>query len=212
MKKYEKFKPLLIPLVLTAIQGLSYLIVKPFQANIHTLGNGIDAHIPFISYFVIVYCSWYVMLFIVPYLLYKKDRTMLAKYVSSLLIGILICCVIFIIYPTTVLRPEINSNNIFDMIVKLIYLIDTPAINCMPSIHCLLSMLFILTIGVSKKFNLRDKLIIAIISILIMLSTLFIKEHALIDLITGDVLMTIVFLCVNYNKKLVNNTKKLLNI
>lgn len=212
MKKYEKYKPLLIPLVLSCIQGLSYLIVKPFQTNIHVLGSNIDNHIPFISYFVIAYCTWYLMLFLVPYLLYKKDRTMLAKYVSSLLIGILVCCITYIIYPTTVIRPEINSNNLFDQLVGFIYLIDTPAINCMPSIHCLLSMLFILSIGVSKKFNLRAKLIVSIVSILIMFSTLFIKEHAFIDLITGDLLMTIVFICVNYNKKLVNKTKKLLNI
>lgn len=212
MKKFEKFKPLLIPLALSAYQGLSYLLVKPFQHNIHVLGNGIDTYVPFIKYFIIFYCTWFIMLFLIPYLLYKKDKNMLAKYVCSHLIAITICNIIFIIYPTTVLRPELSSNSFFDAWVGFIYLIDTPAINCMPSIHCLLCMLFILSTGTSKKFNIKEKITITIISILIMLSTLFIKEHALIDLITGDLLMTIVFICVNYNKKLVNKVKKVLNI
>ena len=211
MMKNEKLKPLLIPLLLCVVQGLTYLLIKPFQTNIHVIGNGIDTYIPYVGLFVICYCSWFVMLFAIPYMLYQKDKKMLAKYIVCHFFGVLTCYIIFLIYPTTVIRPEILTNNIFDKLVGFIYLIDTPTINCMPSIHCLLSMLFILTAWCSKKFNTKFKIIVTIISILIMLSTLFIKQHAVIDLVTGDIIMTIVFLCVNSSKKIVNKVEKMLN-
>ena len=45
-----------------------------------------------------------------------------------------------------------------------------------------------------------------------MLSTVFVKQHVVIDIISGDILMTIIYLIVNNNKKIVNKTKKVLNI
>lgn len=212
MKKNEKFKPLLIPLLLVSFQGLSFLFVKLFQSNIHIISNSIDDKIPFINYFIIPYCFWYVMLFTMPYFLYNKDKNSLCKYLASYIICVLITDVFFIIYPTGVIRPDLLNNNVLNIITNIIYYIDTPAVNCMPSMHCAISMLFILSACTSKKFNTTFKLLVTIISILIMLSTLFIKQHVLIDLITGNILMTIIFIFVNYNKKLVNKTKKLLNI
>ena len=207
-----KYKAILMPICMMALQGLLFLLVKPFQHNIHMLSGTIDESIPFINYSIFIYSSWYILLVLVPYLLYKKDKTMLAKYVASYIICVIIAMIVFVVYPTGVIRPEVNNDNIVNMIVNLIYWVDTPAINCLPSLHCAISMLFILVMLVSKKFNTKTKTIITILSILIMLSTLFTKQHVLIDLITGNILMTIVFLYVNYNKKLVNKTKKMLKI
>lgn len=211
-EKLIKYKSILIPLCIVAIQGLTYLLIKPFQHNIHMLSSTIDKSIPFINYSVFIYSSWYVLLFLVPYLLYKKDKNMLGKYIATYIICIIIADITFIIYPTGVIRPELSNDNIVNMLMNFIYLIDTPAINCLPSMHCAVSMLFILTIICSNKFNIKTKSWITLLSILIMLSTLTTKQHVLIDLITGNLLMTIIFLYVNNNKKLVNKTKKMLNI
>ena len=45
-----------------------------------------------------------------------------------------------------------------------------------------------------------------------MVSTLVIKQHVLIDLITGDIIMTVCFLIVCNNKYILSKTKKLLKI
>ncbi len=211
-EKLIKYKSILIPLCIVAFQGLTYLLIKPFQHNIHMLSSTIDKSIPFINYSVFIYSSWYVLLFLVPYLLYKKDKNMLGKYIATYIICIIIADITFIIYPTGVIRPELSNDNIVNTLMNFIYLIDTPAINCLPSMHCAVSMLFILTIICSNKFSIKTKSWITVLSILIMLSTLTTKQHVLIDLITGNLLMTIIFLYVNNNKKLVNKTKKMLNI
>ena len=45
-----------------------------------------------------------------------------------------------------------------------------------------------------------------------MIATLFVKQHVLIDLVAGDILMTITYIFATYNKKTVNKVKKLLSI
>ena len=211
MKKLEK-KPLLISVGLILFQSMSYLFIKLFQGTPHLLNSYIDSKIPFCNWFIIIYCTWHVLIFFLPYYLYKKDKNELAKYLSCYVLSIIISSIIFVIYPTTVARPTLENNNILNMLVNFIYFIDNPPINCLPSMHCAVSMLFVLSSFTSKKVPNKMKIFIFIISILIMLSTVFVKQHAFIDIITGDILMVFIYLYVNFNKKIVNRTKKLLNI
>ena len=76
MKKIEK-KPLLIAIALILIQSMGYLITKFFEGTPHLISNAIDAKIPFSIYAVIPYSSWFFLLIIVPYILYKKDKNSL---------------------------------------------------------------------------------------------------------------------------------------
>lgn len=207
-----EIKPLFTVILLVVIQSLFYMSMKIFQGPPHLIGGLIDQKLGFCIYAIIPYCIWYLLLFIVPYYLYKNDKNIFYKYVASYLLCILLSAFIYVIYPTTLDRPEITQNGILYFITKVIYWIDTPAVNCLPSMHCALSMLFILSTFTSKKTSIIFKIIICILSISIMISTLLIKQHVLVDLITGDILMTICYLYVNYDKKIVNKTKKLLRI
>lgn len=215
MKKFIKkieLKPLLISIGLVIFQSAFFFLSKLLQSNPHLIGNSIDDRIPFCNWFIIPYFLWYFMLFIVPYYYYKKDKDMLYKYILSYCICAVIAAVIFTIYPTTVARPTLSNNNILNFITNTIYFFDTPAINCLPSLHCAVSMLFILTAFTSKKVTNTFRIPVAIMSILVMIATLFVKQHVLIDVITGDILMAIIYLFVTCNKKNVNKAKKLLNL
>lgn len=209
MKKIE-YKPLIISMILIAIQGIFYLIAKSLEGEPHLIGNIIDQKTPFIIYAIIPYCIWYIMLFLVPYILYKKDKTNFSKYCLAYIFTVLLADIIFIIYPTTVIRPTVEGTNIIESLTKFIFLIDTPILNCFPSLHCAISMLWILYIFTIKEANIYEKVFVTIISILIMLSTLFLKQHVLIDLISGDILATIAYIILRYDNKITNKTKKLL--
>ena len=207
MKKIE-VKPILISLCLIIFQSLIYLISKQIQGTPNIIGGVIDNKIPFIVYFIMPYVIWYLMLFIV---LYKKDKNIFTKYILSYIIITIISNIIFIIYPTTVLRENLNGTNIFYIITKFIYQIDTPALNCFPSLHCGISMLWILFITNIKKSN-KTKILIITISILIMSSTLLIKQHVLIDLVSGNIIAILIYLFINKTNKLTTKTKELLKI
>lgn len=210
MKKIE-VKPILIALIIIIFQSILYTLSKVFCITPHLIGNKIDEYIPFILIFIIPYVFWYLMLFIMPYKMYQKDKTNFYKYTITTVITVIIANIIFIIYPTIVNRPELTGNNILVKITNLIYQIDTPALNCFPSLHCAFSMLFILHICTSKKQTKSFKIFTLISSILVMASTLLIKQHVFIDLVAGDLLATIVYLIIKNENKLTSKVKQLVN-
>lgn len=208
MKKFE-FKPIIVSLLLIIFQSILYALSKVFCVTPHLIGNSIDDEIPFILIFIIPYVFWYLMLFIIPYMMYKKDKTNFYKYIITNVVTVIIANIIFVIYPTMVIRPELVGNDILTLITKFIYLIDTPALNCFPSLHCAFSMLFILHICTSKKQSIGFRIFTLVMSVLVMVSTLLIKQHVFIDLISGNIIATMVFIVINYENKLTKKVKQL---
>ena len=210
LEKIE-IKPIITTISLVCIQSILYFISKLLQGDLNLVGNVIDTKIPFVPAFFIPYCIWYLMIFIIPYYLYCKDKDKFIKYTMAYILCSMIGNIVFISYPSTVARPTVTGTDIFSLIAKFIYWIDTPT-NCFPSLHCAISMLFILYTCESKNTNIITKISVCIISILIMLSTLFTKQHVVVDFISGDMLALIVYLIVKPSKKLPNYIKTKLNI
>lgn len=208
MKKLE-VKPILIATLLIIFQSILYTLSKIFCVTPHLIGNSIDNKIPFVLIFIIPYVFWYLMLFIIPYKMYQKDKTNFYKYIITTILIVIIANIIFVCYPTIVNRPELTGDNILVKLTNIIYAIDTPALNCFPSLHCGFSMLFILHVCTSKKQSKSFKLFTLISSILVMASTLLIKQHVFIDLIAGDALAILVYLMIRNENKLTNKVKQL---
>lgn len=199
MKK-EDYK-IVITICLTVIfETLVFFSAKltPFEKTL--LNPDIDKLIPFISQFIFFYILWYIFLFLIPYIFYKKNKDTYYKYITSFFISILVCGIIYFFFPTFVNRPEIIDNSFSNTLTKIIYSIDNPPVNCLPSGHCLLCFYFI--IGLSEIKNIKPiyRALIFISSILIILSTLFIKQHVIYDVISALVLSVITWFIVNKTK------------
>lgn len=210
LEKIE-FKPIITTICLVLFQSILYFVSKLLQGDLNLIGSILDTKIPFTAIFFLPYCIWFLMIFIIPYYLYCKDKNLFIKYIISYCLCSIVGNIVFIAYPSTVTRPEVTGTDIFSMIAKLIYWIDTPT-NCFPSLHCAISMLFILYVSEDKNTTLLTKISVIIISILIILSTLFTKQHVVSDLISGDILATIVYFIVKPSKKLPNYIKNKLNL
>lgn len=208
MKKIM-MKPIIITISLIIFQTICYKFSTLVSGSPTLLGNSIDDKIPFNIYFIIPYIIWYLMLILVPYYIYKCDKNNFIKYSTSFALSIIIANTIFIIFPTTITRPEIVGNGILHLLTKFIYLIDTPVKNCFPSTHCSFSLSFILYSLTTKNSNKYINIIIIIISLTIMASTMLIKQHVFIDFISGCILSLVVFLIVMNNKFLYMKFKKI---
>ena len=211
MKKIE-YKPLILTVALIVFQSFCYFVSKFFEGNPNLIGGVIDSKIPFNVGFIIPYCIWYLLIFLIPYYLYKKDKNIFTKYIISYLFCTVIANIIFIIYPTYVDRPIVIGNSILELITRIVFWVDTPAQNCFPSLHCAVSMLFILYMFECKKCPLYLKILTLIISILIMIATLYTKQHVFIDLLSGDILAIVSYIIVNNLKKIKKKVKELLSI
>lgn len=194
MKK--DYKLILTISFLVIYQSFLYLVSKLTPIRTTILTSNIDSKIPFISYFIYFYIFWYAMLFIVPYLLYKHDKESFYKYFVSTFISITIAGLFYVFFPTSIVRANINGSGFTNFIVKIIYLIDTPVMNCFPSMHCIISFLFIFTILKCKNLNNKYKIVVTIISCLIVVSTLFVKQHVLFDVVSGFFVSAFVYFIV----------------
>lgn len=188
MKKKDVMYIVFPPLFQSAL----FFLTKFVEGNAYNVSYTIDSKIPYLNIFVIFYVVWYLFLLLSPYIIYKFDKKLLPKFALTIMICNFICAFIFVIFPTTINRQvEFNNRSIFDFIVQFIYKNDTPALNCFPSIHALNSILWIKYIGLNKNIKKTIKIIINIISIGVLFSILFIKQHAFVDII-GSILVAII--------------------
>ena len=94
-------------------------------------------------------------------------------------------------------------DNIFTHLVQVIYASDTPA-NLWPSIHVYNSIGSMIAIQRSRRFNRTAKIVGHIIGVSIILSTVFVKQHSVYDVITAFIMATI-FYYVFYHTSLMEN-------
>lgn len=194
MKKYKDFYiPLLLVLLINATL---YFLVKYIPTPPHPMSSKID--FPLIKQLVFIYNSWYPFIIITAFIIYKHNKEIYKKTIYTLTISIILTEITYIIYPTIILRPEITIKSFTDLVLHITYKLDTPAINCLPSTHCLFC--FILTYFTLKTKELKTsyKILIILYLFLIVISTLLIKQHLLIDVITAFIYMIISVLITKY--------------
>ena len=185
--KNIKSKEFLISIIfMMGFQALLYWSLKLLQADFHTFNYSIDSKIPFVPQLIIIYNLFYPMVFIAFYNIFNHDKDTYYKGVIASIIGFIIADIVFIVYPTVIVRPDITNltiDPINNFVLYLTYKVDTPAINCLPSIHCLFCFQTIITSLMCRNYNNKPKIIIISILLLIATSTVLVKQHYFIDII-----------------------------
>jgi len=158
--------------------------------RIHILEARIDRQIPFCEYFIVPYYLWflYVAATAVWFTLFNNNRTEFYQFAVSMGIGMTLFLIISYVFPNGHhLRPyTFPRDNVFTDMVKALYQTDTST-NIMPSIHVFNSVMCWVAIRESKA--LKQRYLIRwsafVLTVLIVLSTVFLKQHTVLDLIAG---------------------------
>ncbi|MBT2638287.1 MULTISPECIES: phosphatase PAP2 family protein [unclassified Bacillus (in: firmicutes)] len=192
MKNKIKDLPYLLFLLVMPVLGLIYKILNNNPREAVILSTDLDDKIPFLSIFIIPYIIWYA--FILGYLIYfwYKDTRIYLKTLTLIVIGELVCFVIYFFFQTTVPRPNLVGDGILIELVGMIYSHDQPY-NAFPSIHVLTTFAIIL-----GNINIRNKHIIHSIFVpvmgsLIIISTLFVKQHYILDMFASMFLTSFIY-------------------
>lgn len=181
------------------IIGLFYRVFNHGGEEVYSLVTTIDQQIPLVKIFAIPYLGWYAFIILTLVYLCFKDKRIYYKTLITYNITILLCYLVYAYFQTTVARPEIVGSDIFSSLVAFIYNSDEP-FNCFPSIHCMTCFLMIIAVKHSKKVSKYVSLGVTASAVIIILSTLLVKQHVIMDVIAAYFLSNIVFNFV-YNVK-----------
>ena len=147
---------------------------------------GVDAKIPLIPAFILVYFGCYIF-WVINYLLISlREEEIKYRFFTADLYARIICFLFFVFYPTTNVRPELVGNGIFVQGMRFLYQIDKP-VNLFPSIHCMASWFCCIGIRRDKKIPVWYKIVSVMIAVLVFVSTLVTKQHVIVDVIGGVV-------------------------
>ena len=176
-------------------------------AVIHTT---IDDYIPFREIFVIPYCVWFLYVIAsVLFFMFSLDIEDYYKEFLFLATGMTIFLVISTVFPNVQhLRPSVMPrDNVFSSLVMMIYSHDTPT-NLWPSIHVYNSLGVMIAVHHSKRFNKGGKLLSDLIGISIIMSTLFIKQHSVYDVLTAFIMAIVCYILFYHSSFAENFLKK----
>ncbi len=164
-----------------------FLLERGLKLNYHPVHCPLDDKIPFCEYFLIPYYFWFV--FLIGMFLYTLlvDTKCFCRYMIFIMITYTVTCMIYLIYPTCQeLRPEIFvRDNVFTDVVKFLYVFDTNT-NVCPSIHVIGSLAVLFASWHTPRFRRFGwQIFFWGSAVLICLSTVFLKQHSVIDLVAA---------------------------
>lgn len=165
-----------------------YFITENFipASRHHLVHSPLDDLIPFNEWFVIFYVSWYFLIVysLLVFLLYDiPSFKNLQKYI---MVTQAVAMTIYILWPSVQdLRPAVfERDNCLTRLMAFIYSFDTPT-GVMPSLHVAYT-LGICSVWLKKKdVSTAWKVVLVIWGALICISTAFVKQHSVIDILAA---------------------------
>lgn len=185
-------------IIILIFQVVLYFGCEFFQKNPKNMDLPIDKKIPAIPYFALIYVLWFPLIAIFPISLFKASKNLYELYVICWIIDIFISVIIYLTYPTTCTRPKDLENINGGWMLKILYKFSYKGLNCSPSMHCSISTLVLIFTLTASTMPINLRIIYSTTALGIILSTLFTKQHVLIDLVTGVLLALVIFLCVSF--------------
>lgn len=178
--------------------GIIYLILfwyleqQPIHGY-HVVHTVFDDMIPFCEFFIVPYLLWFPYMFvaIAYFIFFNKNKHEYYQLTFNLMLGMTVFLIVSYVYPNMhQLRPtEFPRENIFTDAVRWLYRLDTPT-NILPSIHVFNSLAIHMSLASCesmKKHTVIRRCSLAL-TVLIILSTMFLKQHSMIDVCMGSTL------------------------
>lgn len=173
-----------------------FYLERTVTTNYHVVHVRLDDFIPFCEYFIIPYLMWFVYVAAAVLFLFftnKEEYYRLCIYLFSGMTISLIVCTFF--HNGTDFRPVLDpEENIFTRMVAALYVTDTPT-NVFPSIHVYNSICT--HVAVSRSTILKKYPVLQygslILTVLICMATVFLKQHSVVDVFGGCLLAYILY-------------------
>lgn len=147
----------------------------------------LDEYIPFNELFLLPYLGWFVYMVAAHAYTFFVDKGAFRRLMGMIFLTFGITCVIFLVFPTCQqLRPaSFSRDNILTRLMAWFYTTDTST-NVCPSLHVCGSIASAAAFTDTQRFSGRGwKLFHWSAAALISISTVFVKQHSVVDVVCG---------------------------
>lgn len=166
------------------------------QKNYFVIHSPLDDFIPFVEFFIIPYYFWFIFMGICVFYFFFTDKKGFYRITTFLIIGMTVFLIICTVFPNGLnLRPAVFARDNFCVdLVRRLYRIDTPT-NVLPSIHVFNTVGILIAAAHSEKLRAYKGIMCGayITGILIILSTVFLKQHSVTDVIAAFAMACIIY-------------------
>jgi len=169
-----------------------YIMIPEFlpPRTRHVPELALDHVLPLIPSWAVVYGALYLFLILLPVFVVRQDQLIQRTVYAYLLVWITSYIFFFVVYPTAAPRPAKVIGEGFAMWgLRALYSSDPPY-NCFPSIHVAHSFVSALACG---RVHRRLGIIATICAMIVAVSTVFTKQHYVLDVIAGGFLALVAY-------------------
>lgn len=169
---------------------------KHVTKNYYLIHSPLDDYIPFVEYFIVPYLLWFLFIALAIGYFFFTDTKGFYQLTAFLFTGMTIFLIICTVFPNGLdLRPVIfERDNIFVELVRHLYTTDTST-NVLPSIHVFNSIGVMIAVSHSEalKKHRRIQFFSYAMGLLIILSTMFLKQHSVTDVIAAAAMACVIY-------------------
>ena len=177
---------LLLPYVIAAYIVPEHIVTGAYASTAVAL----DGAIPFFAPAVLFYAAWFPFLVFCGLWLLLEDGTDFKRFMLGLALNMTLAGIVYVLWPNGQdLRPDLSQPaNVFEWVLGGLYSLDTNT-NVLPSLHVACALSTVACIWDTSTVRHRStKLLLTLLGVLISVSTVFVKQHAVLDLAAGLVL------------------------
>jgi len=173
-----------------------FLLEAHVTDDYFVIESALDDRIPFVEAFIIPYLLWFPFIAVSVLYFIFRDKAEYYRLCGLLISGMTVFLIVSTVFPNGLaLRPALSSlgrENVFINLVAALHKADTST-NVCPSIHVYNSIAVCLAFFTSKHLQGKRllKTGILILTVLICLSTVFLKQHSVIDVVWAFILLFI---------------------
>jgi len=175
---------IIVAFIMTFILFVYYAIEIYSISRAHVPALSIDYHIPYLEVFVVPYVFIFYSIIFYAIIFYSIEKPgKFIKFIYTFLLTNIIALVIYLIYPTiNIIRPKKLPDTFLSRIMKNYYDKDIST-NCLPSLHVGES--WAITFNFLEDNDKKIAITTVLLAILISLSTIFVRQHYILDIPAG---------------------------
>ena len=169
-------------IVYLVLYGLTERLIPAERC--HVIHCALDDMIPFREGFLIFYCYWFLLVAGSLIWCLRHDILSFKRLQIYIMITQLVAMIVYIVYPSVQhLRPvAFERDNALTRLMGFIYRVDTPTGVC-PSLHVAYSIAIASVFCHKRDASPLVKGIMVLSAVMISLSTAFVKQHSVVDII-----------------------------